>query len=80
MLRRLCRECGNEMSKKLTPEGERFFCNRCESHTRFDEVDMDPFCPQCGGILEFCSKCGGGYFCSRCNDLISSKKISWKPK
>jgi hypothetical protein len=78
MIRRICRECGSEMSKELTSEGTVFFCRICERSTPYDEFDMEPHCPECGALLQVCSKCGTGYFCSKCNNLVSSKKIVWK--
>ncbi|MRR57556.1 MAG: hypothetical protein EG824_05010 [Deltaproteobacteria bacterium] len=78
MIRRLCRECGSEMIKELTPDGPGFFCKSCEGYTRFDEVDMEPYCPVCSDRLQFCSKCSQGYFCNTCNGLVSRKKIVWK--
>ncbi len=80
MIRRICRECGSEMTKELTPEGARFFCDKCESYAAYDEFDMDPYCPECGAMLQVCSKCSTGYFCNKCNDLVSRKKIVWKEK
>jgi Zn finger protein HypA/HybF involved in hydrogenase expression len=47
MIRRICRECGSEMTKELTPEGARFFCKECDRYTLYDEFDMDPYCPDC---------------------------------
>lgn len=78
MKRRLCRECGHEMLKELTPEGSRFFCKSCESYGLYDEIDMEPYCPVCGTKLQFCSKCSQAYFCSTCGGLVSSKKIVWE--
>jgi len=66
------------MVKELTPEGAGFFCKQCNGHTLYDEFDMEPYCPACGGKLQFCAKCGQGYFCNKCNDLVSSRKIIWK--
>jgi len=80
MKRRICRECGSEMRKDLTPDGPGFFCVHCDSYTHYDEYDMEPFCPECGEVLQFCAKCGQGFFCNGCNRLISSKKIVWKEK
>lgn len=80
MIRRICRNCGSEMIKELTPEGPRFFCKSCNGYTTYDEFDMDPFCPECGEQLQVCGKCVSGYFCKRCNELISRKKIVWKGK
>lgn len=79
MKRRLCRECGHEMLKELTPDGTRFFCETCEIYGLYDEFDMEPFCPDCGTKLQFCSKCSQGYFCTACGGLVSRKKIVWKP-
>ncbi len=80
MIRRICRECGSEMTKELTSDGARFLCNNCERYTAYDEFDMDPVCPECGAMLQVCSKCSTGYFCNKCNDLISRKKIVWNEK
>lgn len=78
MIRRLCRVCGSEMTKELTPDGPRFFCKACDGHTDFDEYDCEPFCPDCDGEIEVCSKCSVGYFCNKCGALVSRKKIVWK--
>lgn len=78
MIRRICRECGSEMTRELTPDGLGFFCPSCESNTRYDEKDMEPNCPTCGEILEFCTKCSQAYFCNKCNEIISRKRIIWK--
>jgi hypothetical protein len=66
------------MTKDITPDGAGFFCKTCDCTTRYDEFDMDPFCPACGDTLEFCAKCGQGFFCNTCNCLVSSRKIVWK--
>jgi hypothetical protein len=78
MIRRICRECGCEMIKEHTQDGTRFFCKSCDGYSRYDEFDMDPYCPECGEKLQFCAKCGQGYFCNKCNGLVSSKKIDWR--
>jgi len=80
MIRRICRECGSEMTKELTPEGARFSCKECDRYTLYDEFDMDPYCPDCGEGLQFYSKCSQGFFCNKCNTLVSSKGIVWKIK
>jgi len=79
MIRRLCRECGSEMTKELTPDGVGFFCKNCESYSNYDECDMNPYCPECGTQLEFCSKCSQAFFCADCGGIVSSRKIVWKP-
>jgi predicted RNA-binding Zn-ribbon protein involved in translation (DUF1610 family) len=68
------------MIKELTSEGARFFCKSCESYTLYDEFDMEPYCPECGEKLQVCSKCSQGFFCNKCNGLVSRKKIVWKNK
>jgi hypothetical protein len=79
MLRRVCPACNNEVTRSLTPAGELFFCETCQSDTvQFDLMEMDPCCPDCGSVVEFCVKCGSGYFCGSCRSLKSSKKIVWK--
>ncbi len=80
MIRRICGECGSEMTKELTPEGPRFFCDRCDDYTPYKEFDMDPCCPECEGKLQISSKCTQGFFCSQCRALSSRKKIVWKEK
>jgi len=80
MIRRICRNCGSEMIKELTPEGPRFFCKSCNGYTPYDEFDMDPFCPECGEQLQVCGKCVSGFFCNRCGFIVSRKKIMWKGK
>jgi hypothetical protein len=80
MIRRICRECGSEMIKELTPAGARFFCKKCESYNPYDEFDMDPYCPACGEKLQFCATCSQGFFCNTCNGLVSRKMIVWKEK
>jgi len=78
MIRRLCRACGLEMIKELTPEGPRFSCKNCDGSTLFDEYDMDPYCPVCSEKLQVCSKCSQGFFCKNCGGLVSRRKIVWK--
>jgi len=78
MLRRICRDCGREMVKELTPEGPRFTCQSDDEHRHYDELDMEPCCPVCGEQLEFCAKCAQGFFCNCCKMMVSSKKIEWK--
>lgn len=78
MIRRLCCECGTEMTKELTPEGQRFFCEKCGEYSWYDEFAMEPYCPVCNEKLQFCAKCSQGFFCSKCNGLVSRKKIVWK--
>lgn len=78
MIRRLCSECGTEMTKELMPEGPRFYCDKCAEHTSYEEFDMEPHCPECGEKLQFCAKCSQGFFCNTCNGLVSRKKIVWK--
>lgn len=78
VIRRLCRNCGREMKKELLPDGASFFCTQCDEYTPYDELDMEAFCPACDGILQFCAKCGQGYFCNKCNALVSSRKVVWK--
>lgn len=78
MIRRICRICGTEMIKELTPDGARFFCKSCDSYTLYDEFDMEPYCPDCGEKLQYCSKCSQGFFCNKCNGLVSREKIAWK--
>jgi len=80
MLRRICRECGSEMMKELTRDGEKFFCASCDSYSPYDEFDMEPFCPVCSDKLQVCTKCTQGFFCNTCNGLVSRKKIVWKEK
>lgn len=80
MIRRICKKCGSEMSKELTPDGPSFLCKKCDSKTPYEEFDMDPFCPECGEQLQVCGKCVSGFFCKRCGGLVSRKKIVWKSK
>lgn len=80
MIKRLCLECGSEMMKELTPEGARFFCKKCDAHTIYDEVDMEAHCPECDEKIAVCSRCSHGFFCNKCNVLVSSKKVVWKKK
>jgi hypothetical protein len=78
MLRKICRVCEGEMSTNYTPDGVTPYCARCEGETEHDQVEMEPYCPDCGHAVEFCAKCGTGYFCSACTSLKSSKRIVWK--
>lgn len=80
MIRRICSLCGMEMTKELTPDGPGFFCENCESYSPYDEFDMDPYCPECGAMLEFCAKCSQAFYCNKCNAIVSRKKIIWKEK
>ena len=78
MLRRICRECGAEMIRKLTQDGVTIFCETCAAATAYDKITMEPYCPECGELIILCAKCGVGYFCNKCNSLKSSKKVIWK--
>lgn len=78
MLKRLCRACGFEMRKDISQEGTGFFCEKCDAVTQFDEVEMEPHCPECGEKIVVCKTCSQGFFCERCNDMKSSKKVIWK--
>lgn len=80
MIRRICRECGLEMIKELTPDGPKFSCEQCGDNALFDEYEMEPYCPVCNDKLQFCAKCSQGFFCKTCNGLVSRKKIVWKEK
>ena len=79
MLKRICRACNNEVTRTCTPAGEVFHCEICEADTQeFDLVEMEAYCPDCGNVVEFCVRCGSGYFCGKCSALKSSKRIVWK--
>lgn len=78
MLRRICKHCGVDMVKELTAEGARFFCKACNDYTPYDEYDCEPFCPDCDGAIEVCTKCSQAYFCNKCGALVSRTKIIWK--
>ncbi|MDK2848952.1 MAG: hypothetical protein PWP34_2305 [Desulfuromonadales bacterium] len=78
MIRRICRNCGSEMVKELTSEGPKFFCETCSDYSPYDAFDMDPFCPECDEMLQFCGKCSSGFFCNRCGCILSRKHIVWK--
>jgi predicted RNA-binding Zn-ribbon protein involved in translation (DUF1610 family) len=80
MKRRICRDCGAEMLKELTPDGAEFSCDKCDGNNLYDEYDMDPYCPECDKQLEFCKKCGVVFFCNTCGVIVSRKKIVWKEK
>lgn len=57
MKQRVCRTCSSVMRKETTPEGIEFFCKTCEAFTEFDEMEMDPFCPDCGGAITIVATC-----------------------
>ena len=78
MLKKFCRECGAEMTRKYLAEGVTIFCEACDSAGAYDEIEMEPYCPDCGEMVTVYAKCGEGYFCNKCNSLKSSKKIIWK--
>ncbi len=78
MIRRICRECGNELLTELTPDGPRYLCTSGDGHGDYDEYDMEPYCPDCDEKLQFCAKCGQSYFCNKCNGIISRRRIIWK--
>ncbi len=78
MLKRICRECGTEMIKKYNPGEIVFFCETCDKETEYDKVEVEPYCPDCGGEIEVCQTCCAGYFCNTCNSLKSSKRLIWK--
>ncbi|ABK98468.1 hypothetical protein Ppro_0839 [Pelobacter propionicus DSM 2379] len=77
MLRKLCQECDTEISRTYTTDGFSYTCQAC-GETAFVEVDMEPYCPDCGERVEFCVKCSAGFFCNSCRAMISSKRIVWK--
>jgi len=80
MLRRICKICGRETIPELTPEGRKFLCEICNDYPMFDELDMEPHCPECGDRLEVHVKCGTGFFCNQCRCLKSRKQIDWREK
>ena len=57
MKQRVCRTCSSVMRNETTPEGIEFFCKTCEAFTEFDEMEMDPFCPDCGGAITIVATC-----------------------
>lgn len=78
MKRRICRECENEMVRKIMDGEIKIFCEICEDETPHDHIDMEPFCPDCGGKITICTKCCEGYFCESCKSLKATKSIVWK--
>jgi len=78
VIKKICRECETEMTKKYTEDGVRVYCETCEDETDHDHVEMEAYCPECGITVEFHGKCGTGFYCNKCNSLKSSKKIIWK--
>jgi hypothetical protein len=80
MLRRICKICGRETIPELTPEGRKFLCEICNDYPMYDELDMEPHCPECGEQLEVHVKCGTGFFCNKCRCLKSRKNIDWREK
>jgi predicted RNA-binding Zn-ribbon protein involved in translation (DUF1610 family) len=78
MMKRICHACGSEMRKDIALEGPGFFCETCDAVTRYDEVEMEPYCPECGDKIVVCNTCSQGFFCERCNAIKSSKKVLWQ--
>lgn len=77
MLRKLCQGCDTEITRTYTTDGFTYTCEAC-GETAYVDVDMEPFCPDCGERVEFCVKCSAGFFCNSCRAMISSKRIVWK--
>ncbi len=52
MIRKICKECGSLTFKKTTPDGEeKRFCEKCDDFTAYEEAEMVPYCPDCGGEI-----------------------------
>ncbi len=79
MKQRVCRTCSSVMKKESTEEGIKFFCRQCEAHTEYDEMEMEPWCPDCGDkISNVYQCCGLSFFCSRCEAQVTASRIVWK--
>ena len=58
MIRKICKECGSVTIKKTTPEGEeKRFCEKCDAFVAYEEAEMEPFCPDCGGSITVQASC-----------------------
>ena len=79
MKKRVCRACGSVMKKETIREGIKYFCKNCDAHTEFDEMEMEPYCPDCGEqISNVFQCCGLSFFCSKCEAQVTASKIVWK--
>jgi len=79
MLKKICRKCGSLMKKKIAPEGVTYFCEKCEAFTEFDEMEMEPWCPDCGEkISNVYQCCGLSFFCNKCEAQVTASRIVWK--
>jgi hypothetical protein len=79
MKQRVCRACGSVMKKETTPEGINYFCKKCEAVTDFDEMEMEPYCPDCGEkISNVYACCGLSFFCAKCEAQKTASIIVWK--
>jgi hypothetical protein len=79
MKQRVCRACGSVMKKETIDEGIRYFCKGCDAVTEFDEMEMEPYCCDCGEkISNVYACCGLSFFCGRCEVQITASKIVWK--
>ena len=79
MKQRVCRACGSVMKKKSGPEGVTFICEKCGAFTEFDEMEMEPYCPDCGEkISNVYACCGLSFFCGKCEAQKTVSKIVWK--
>ncbi len=79
MKQRVCRTCSSVMKKESTPEGIKYFCKTCDAFTEFDEMEMEPFCPDCGDkISNVYQCCGLSFFCSKCEAQVTVSRIVWK--
>jgi len=58
MIRKICRKCSSVTVRKTTPEGEEGrFCEKCDSFVAYEEAEMEPFCPDCGGSITVQASC-----------------------
>ena len=79
MKQRVCRTCGSVLKEKVTEKGQDFFCAKCEVFPEFDEVEMEPHCPDCGvPISHVFTCCQLAFFCSKCEAQKTNSKIVWK--
>jgi hypothetical protein len=77
--KKVCKACGSVMKKETTPEGIKYFCKRCDAFTEFDEMEMEPYCPDCGEkISNVYACCSLSFFCSKCEVQVTASRLVWK--
>lgn len=79
MKKKVCKVCSSVMKKETTPEGIKYLCKTCDAFTEFDEMEMEPYCPDCGEkIANVYACCSLSFFCSKCEVQVTASRLVWK--